>query len=55
MVPRAALFPDSAPHGLLALSPEELEGRFLEPAREQGFFVERRAAEIRPEWKQPIP
>ncbi len=55
VVPRSALFPECAPHGFEALSPEELEHRYLAPAREHGFFVERRAAEVRPEWKQPIP
>jgi len=32
-----------------------LEERFLRPAREHGFFVERRWAETHPDFKQPIP
>jgi predicted NUDIX family phosphoesterase len=55
VVPRSALFPTFTPHGLLALDPAVLEERFLRPAREQGFFVERRWAETHPEVKQPIP
>lgn len=55
VVPRAALFSGEAPHGLLALHPDQLEERFLGPSREHGFFVERRWAETHPECKQPIP
>lgn len=49
------LFPTFTPHGLLALDAAVLEERFLRPAREHGFFVERRWAETHPEFKQPIP
>jgi predicted NUDIX family phosphoesterase len=55
VVPRRALFPSATPHGLLPLAPEALEEQYLAPAREQGFFVERRYAEEHPEYKQPIP
>lgn len=55
VVPRSSLFPSFTPHGLLALDPAVLEERFLRPAREEGFFVERRWAETHPEFKQPIP
>lgn len=55
VVPRAVLFPEATPHGLLALEAAELERRFLAPSREHGFFVERRYAEEHPEFKQPIP
>ncbi len=55
MVPRAVLFPRATPHGFLPLAPEELEARFLAPARREGFFVERRWAETHPEVQQPIP
>jgi len=55
VVPRRALFPSATPHGLLPLAAAELEQRFLRPAREEGFFVERRYAEEHPEFKQPIP
>lgn len=55
VVPRTVLFPEATPHGLLALEAQELEDRYLGPAREEGFFVERRYAEEHPEFKQPIP
>ncbi len=55
VVPRTVLFPEATPHGLLAMQAPELEQRFLQPAREQGFFIERRYAEGHPEFKQPIP
>lgn len=55
VVPRSVLFPEATPHGLLSLQAEELEDRFLGPAREEGFFIERRYAEEHPEFKQPIP
>lgn len=55
VVPRRVLFPDCAPHGLLAMGAVELEERFLAPAREHGFFVERRWAETHPDYQQPIP
>ena len=55
VVPRNALFPACAPHGLEALDAGELERRYLAPAREHGYFVERRWAETHPEVQQPIP
>lgn len=55
VVPRQVLFADAAPHGLLPLGAEELEERFLGPAREEGFFIERRYAEEHATYKQPIP
>ena len=55
VVPRSEIFPRAGAHGLLSLAGAELEERFLGPAREKGFFVERRYAETRPELKQPIP
>ncbi|RMH02787.1 MAG: phosphoesterase [Planctomycetota bacterium] len=54
VVPRAEVLPDPL-HGLLPLAPEEMEGRFLGPARSGGFFCERRYAEAHPEFKQIIP
>lgn len=55
VVPRSALFAKAAVHGLAPLPSEEFEKRFSEISRETGFFVERRAAETTPAWKQPIP
>lgn len=55
VVPRLVLFPTATPHGLQALPPEQFERAVLAPAREQGYFVERRWAEAHPEVKQPIP
>jgi predicted NUDIX family phosphoesterase len=55
VVRRRDLFPHFSPQGFLPLEPAELEERFLEPARTKGFFVERRAAETCPAWKQVIP
>jgi len=55
VVPRKVLFPACAPHGLEALGAEALEERYLAPAREHGYFVERRWAETHPEVQQPIP
>lgn len=55
VVPRSVLFPEATPHGLLSLQATELEDRYLGPAREHGFFIERRYAEEHPEFKQPIP
>ncbi len=54
VVPRAELLKEPI-HGLLPLEPAELEHRFLAPARERGFFMERRYAETHPEYKQIIP
>jgi len=55
VVPRTALFPRAGVHGLCPLSGPDFEERFLQPAREEGFFMERRYAETHPDYKQPIP
>ncbi len=55
VVPRSSLFPEATPNGFLALEANQLEQRFLGPARDEGFFIERRYAETHPEFKQPIP
>lgn len=55
VVRRRDLFPDCSPQGFLAMPVETLESRFLGVARERGFFVERREAEVTPAWKQVIP
>ena len=55
VVPRKTLLGDQEIHGLLPLAPAELEERFLAPAREEGFFIERSWVETHPEFKQPIP
>ena len=55
VVPRSTLFPEATPNGFLALEADQLESRFLGPARDEGFFIERRYAETHPEFKQPIP
>jgi predicted NUDIX family phosphoesterase len=55
VVPRSALFPQCAPHGL-ALFGEHLERAAFEATlRREGFFVERTRAERTPDWKQVIP
>ncbi len=54
VVPRAELLREPI-HGLLPLEPAALEERFLAPAREAGFFMERRYAELHREFKQIIP
>ena len=55
VVPRRALFSKAAVHGLAPLQREDFENRFSIASREHGFFVERRRAEVTPDWKQPIP
>lgn len=55
VVPRAALFAKAAVHGLAPLQGSDFETQFSAISRESGFFVERRAAEENPAWKQPIP
>lgn len=55
VVRRRDLFPKRTPHGFEALSPHELESRYLDCITERGFFVERREAELSSEWKQVIP
>lgn len=54
VVPRIEVLQEPL-HGLLSLCPAEMEARFLAPARECGFFIERRYAETHPEFKQLIP
>ena len=55
VVPRAALFSKAAVHGFAPLQPADFEKQFSKVSRSEGFFVERRMAEITPAWKQPIP
>ena len=55
VVPRVELFQEEAPQGFLSLPTHELTQRFLEPALEKGFFMERRYAESHPAYKQVIP
>lgn len=55
VVPRQVLFPRATVHGFEAMNPAELEQQYLRAVREHGFFMERRYAEIHPEFKQPIP
>lgn len=55
MVPRSALFPKAGVHGFQALQESDFEAGFLAASRAEGFFVERRRAEVTPAWKQPIP
>lgn len=55
VVPREVLFPNGAPSGFLPLSADDLERSYLGPAREEGFFMERRYAERHPAYKQVIP
>jgi predicted NUDIX family phosphoesterase len=55
VVPRQALFPRSAVHGFCKMDLSAFEQDFLSAARDRGFFMERRYAEVHPEFKQPIP
>ncbi len=55
VVPREAVLGPDGLHGFLPLSADAMESQFLAPARDQGFFVERRWAESQPTFKQPIP
>lgn len=59
VVPRRALFPESAPHGFAAFQGDcagAANGEhFARVVAEQGFFVERARAEREPDWKQVIP
>lgn len=62
VVPRAALFPDFYPHGLICFqdAPAAESACVSRPAFEasiarEGFFVERSVAERTPAWKQLIP
>ncbi len=55
VVPRGKILPSAGLHGFLPLEPGELEAHYLAPARTEGFFVERRYAEVHPEFKQTIP
>lgn len=55
VVPRTALFPECAPHGLAVFGDEWSAERFDEVVRTKGFFVEREYAETEPSLKQIIP
>lgn len=56
VVERARLFDGSFPHGFAAASERpDAAKRQLARIRAHGFFVERRAAESNPYWKQVIP
>ena len=55
VVPRPALFPECAPHGLAVFGDEWSAARFDEVVRTKGFFVEREHAETEPSLKQIIP
>lgn len=59
VVPRRALFPESAPHGFapfLGSAAGVADGAHFERVvAEHGFFVERARAEREPDWKQVIP
>lgn len=59
VVPRRALFPESAPHGFapfLGGASGVADGaHFARVVAEHGFFVERARAEREPDWKQVIP
>ncbi|MBI1379601.1 MAG: hypothetical protein GC161_00765 [Planctomycetaceae bacterium] len=59
VVPRRALFPESAPHGFapfLGNAAGVADGAHFERVvAEHGFFVERARAEREPDWKQVIP
>ena len=55
VVPRKHLFPLATPNGFMAIEESEINEKFLEPAKSEGFFIERRYAEIHPEYKQFIP
>ncbi|MEC7232888.1 MAG: hypothetical protein VXW31_08115, partial [Planctomycetota bacterium] len=55
VVPRSALFPECAPHGLAVFGGEWSATRFHEVVRTEGFFVEREYAETEPSLKQIIP
>jgi len=56
VVKRDALFDDRYPHGFLSLAAHDTEvARYVERARSDGFFVERRFAEEDPSLQQIIP
>ena len=55
VVPRTAIFPEFAPHGLSAFGEEFSHERFQRCVEEEGFFVEREYAEKTPTLKQVIP
>jgi len=55
VVPRAELFRDHYPQGLVAFGDVAESEAFTALVRSRGFFVERETAEVRPEWKQVIP
>jgi predicted NUDIX family phosphoesterase len=60
VVPRAQLFPDHYPHGLVPFGKEATEGapspeEWSARMEQHGFFVERAHAEANPDLKQVIP
>ena len=55
VVPRKHLFPLATPNGFTAIEEDEINQNFLEPAKKEGFFIERSYAETHPEYKQFIP
>ena len=55
VVPRTAIFPEFAPHGLSAFGEEFSHESFQRCVEEEGFFVEREYAERTPTLKQIIP
>ena len=55
VVPRTAIFPEFAPHGLSTFGEEFSLQRFQRCVEDEGFFVEREYAERTPTLKQIIP
>jgi predicted NUDIX family phosphoesterase len=55
VVPRELLFPTRYPQGFVPFGEDFERAPFLERVANQGFFVEREAAEREPRWKQVIP
>lgn len=55
VVRRCDLFRSSTPHGFVQTSSSHFEAAWLETCVQKGFFVERREAELSPEWQQIIP
>jgi len=55
VVPRAELFPECYPQGLVRFGPDFSRADFEARVLRHGFYVERRRAECEPSWKQIIP
>ncbi len=56
VVPRATLFVDGrTPHGFVARGAPDFDATWIDSCEQDGFFVERPAAEKNPAWKQVIP